>query len=130
MSMTPSSKTYMRRMLLVFTAYTVLLLGAGWLDNQFELAQPVRILLSLLPVAPVLACIATIIAFVRSMDEVQARIVLESALVGALMVAVASFTYGMLRGVSELPAIAEVWYLPAFIGVSGLAQLWVKRRYQ
>lgn len=130
MNMTPSSKLYMRRMLIVFAAYTVLILGAGWLDNQYELAQPLRIVLSLAPVLPVLACIATIIAFVRAMDEVQARIVLESALIGALAVAVASFTYGMLRGVSELPAIAEVWYLPAFIGVSGLAQVWVKRRYQ
>ncbi|WP_022699860.1 hypothetical protein [Oceanicaulis alexandrii] len=130
MAVTPAAKTYMRRMLVIFTLYTVLLFGAVWTDNQFDLAQPVRIILSLLPVLPVIACIGTIMAFVRAMDEVQARIVLESALIGAILVAVASFTYGMLRGVTDWPGILEVWYLPAFIGVSGFAQIFVKRRYQ
>lgn len=130
MAVTPAAKTYMRRMLVIFTLYTVLLFGAVWTDNQFDLAQPVRIMLSLLPVLPVIACIGTIMAFVRAMDEVQARIVLESALIGAIVVAVASFTYGMLRGVTDWPGIHEVWYLPAFIGVSGFAQIFVKRRYQ
>ncbi|WP_430430291.1 hypothetical protein [Oceanicaulis sp.] len=130
MAMTPAAKTYLRRMLVIFTLYTVLLFGAVWTDNHFELAQPVRIILSLLPVLPVIACIGTIMAFVRAMDEVQARIVLESALIGAIVVAVASFTYGMLRGVTDWPGIYEFWYLPAFIGVSGIAQIFVKRRYQ
>lgn len=130
MAMTPAAKTYMRRMLIVMTTYMVLLFGAVWIDAQFELAQPVRIILSLLPVLPVLACIGTIMAFVRAMDEVQARIVLESTLIGAIVVAVASFTYGMLRGVTDWPGIHEVWYLPAFIAVSGLAQILVRRRYQ
>ena len=48
----------------------------------------------------------------------------------AIVVAVASFTYGMLRGVTDWPGIYEVWYLPAFIAVSGIAQIFVKRRYQ
>ena len=130
MAMTPAAKTYMRRMLIVMTTYMVLLFGAVWTDAQFELAQPVRIILSLLPVLPVIACIGTIMAFVRAMDEVQARIVLESTLIGAIVVAVASFTYGMLRGVTDWPGIHEVWYLPAFIAVSGLAQILVRRRYQ
>lgn len=128
--MTQAAKTYLRRMVVIFTVYGVLLFGAAWMDNNLQLSQAVRIVLVLLPVIPVLACIATIIAFVRAMDEVQSRIVLESALIGAVLVAVASFTYGMLRGVTDLPAIFEVWYLPAFIGVSGLAQIFVKRRYQ
>jgi hypothetical protein len=130
MAMTPAAKTYMRRMLIVMTTYMVLLFGAVWLDNTFDLAQPVRVLLSLLPVLPVIACIWTIIAFVRAVDEVQARIILESSLIGAIVVAVASFTYGMLRGVVELPGIYEVFYLPAFIAVSGVAKVFVKRRYQ
>jgi len=129
MKSTPAAKTYLRRMLVIFTLYTVLLFGAVWTDDRFVLDQPVRIVLSLLPVLPVLACIVTIIAFVRSMDEVQSRIVLESALIGSILVAVASFTYGMLRGVTDWPGIEEVWYLPAFIGVSGFAQVFVKRRY-
>lgn len=130
MAMTSAAKTYLRRMLVIFTLYTVLLFGAAWLDNHLTLSQPVRIILVLLPVLPVLACIVTIIAFVRAMDEVQARIVLESALIGAILVAVASFTYGMLRGVTDWPGIYEFWYLPAFIAVSGIAQIFVKRRYQ
>ncbi len=130
MQNTPASRSYLRRMLVIFTVYIVLLMSAVWMDNHLELAQPVRIALSLLPVLPVLACIVTIIRFVRAMDEVQARIVLESALIGAILVAVASFTYGMLRGVTDWPGILEVWYLPAFIGVSGFAQIFVKRRYQ
>ncbi|WP_440959445.1 hypothetical protein ACFELO_04860 [Oceanicaulis sp. LC35] len=130
MTMTPAAKTYMRRMLIVMGAYMVLLFGAVWADNHLELSQPLRIVLSLLPVLPVIACIGTIIAFVRAMDEVQARIVLESTLIGAIVVAVASFTYGMLRGVTDWPGIYEVWYLPAFIAVSGIAQIFVKRRYQ
>ena len=72
MTMTPAAKTYLRRMLIVMGAYMVLLFGAVWADNQLDLAQPVRIILSLLPVLPVIACIGTIIAFVRAMDEVQA----------------------------------------------------------
>ena len=128
--MKPAAKTYMWRMVVVFTVYTIAIVGAGWLDNMLDLRQPVRIVLSLIPVIPVLACVWVIVAFVRSMDEVQARIVLESSLIGATLVAVASFTYGMLRGVTDLPPIDEVWYLPAFIGVSGLAQFVVRLRYQ
>ena len=128
--MTEAAKTYTRRMVIVFAIYTVSIVGLGWLDNQLQLAQPLRIVLALIPVLPVLACVGVIVAFVRSMDEVQARIVLESSLIGAVLVAVGTFTYGMLRGVTELPAIDEVWYLPAFIGVSGLAQIFVRQRYQ
>jgi len=128
--MTKAAQTYMRRMVVIFTVYTLLIVGAGLLDNRVELAQPIRILLVLLPVIPVIACIATIVAFVRAMDEVQSRIVLEAALIGAVIVAVVSFTYGMLRGVTDLPGVYEFWYLPAFIAVSGIAKLFVRRRYQ
>jgi cytochrome bd-type quinol oxidase subunit 2 len=58
----PASRSYLRRMLVIFTVYIVLLMSAVWMDNHLELAQPVRIALSLLPVLPVLACIVTIIS--------------------------------------------------------------------
>jgi hypothetical protein len=127
--MTPAAKTYTKRMVLVFVVYTIAIFGAGVIDNRLDLDQPLRVALAIIPVLPVLACVWVIVAFVRAMDEVQSRIVLESALIGAVLVAVLSFTYGMLRGVTELPAIDEVWYLPAFIAVSGLAQIFVRQRY-
>lgn len=128
--MTPAAKTYSRRMLAFAIAYTVALLGVNVLDDMLDLSTPVRIALALIPVAPAAFAMFAIISFVRAMDEVQARIITESVLIAAVIVSLGTFTYGMLRGAVELPAIEAFWYLPALIAVAGLAQVFVARRYR
>lgn len=128
--MTSAAKTYTRRMLVFAVAYTVAILGVNLADNMLDLSAPVRIALALIPVAPAAFAVFAIISFVRAMDEVQARIVTESVLIAAVIVSLGTFTYGMLRGAVELPAIEAFWYMPALIAVAGIAQVFVARRYR
>ncbi len=128
--MTSAAKTYTRRMLVFAVVYSAAILGVNLADNMLDLSAPVRIALALIPVAPAAFAVFAIISFVRAMDEVQARIITESVLIAAVIVSLGSFTYGMLRGAVELPAIEAFWYMPALIAVAGLAQVFVARRYR
>lgn len=128
--MTEAARRYTGRMAVAAVLYTVAVIGVNVLDNRVDLAQPVRIALSLVPVLPALGMFAAIITFVRAMDEVQQRIVHESAIVSGLIVGFASFTWGFLEGAMALPDISMVWILPALIAVQGLAMPFVRRRYR
>lgn len=128
--MTRAARTYTTRMIAFGVIYTVAIFGVNWLDALLSPGPGVRVALALIPVLPAGFMVFAVVAFVRAMDEVQARIVTESVLIAAMIVSLGSFTYGMLRGAIELPVIEAYWYLPALIAASGLAQIFVTRRYR
>lgn len=128
--MTDASKRYTWRMVMASVLYTAAVIGVNLIDAQADLAQPVRIALSLVPVLPAVLMLVAIIAFYRAMDEVQQRLISESTIVSALIVGFASFTWGFLEGAMTLPDISLIWVLPALIGVQGLAMPVIRRRYQ
>lgn len=122
-------KQYFVRLGTTMVIYTVLLFGSITVLKTYELPVAVDVLLALLPVLPAIVTLFVIVAFVRTRDEVQQRIVTESILWGVGIVAIASFTYGFLQNVLELPDISMIWVLPALIGTPGIAQIFVRMRY-
>lgn len=128
--MTRAARTYTARMIVFAVTYTVAIFGVNWLDALISPGPAARIALALIPVLPAGFMVFAVVAFVRAMDEVQARIITESVLIAAMAVSLASFTYGMLRGAIELPVIEAYWYLPALIATAGVAQIFVTRRYR
>lgn len=123
-------KTYTLRMILGFLGYTVTVIGINLVDDAMSLSMATRIGMSLLPVLCAIFILITIVRFVRQMDEVQSRIVTESALISAGIVGIASFTYGFLQGAIELPDISLIWVLPSLFGCFGIAQIFVGWSYR
>jgi len=128
--MKQSARQYGWRMAIAATLYSVSVIGINLADARFELPIWGLVLLSLLPILPALGMLAAMVIFVRAMDEVQRRIVTESVLIAAIIVAFASFTYGFLQGAVDLPAISLIWVLPALIATQGIAMIFVRRWYQ
>ena len=128
--MTQAAKKYSRRMIVVTVLYSASVIGINLLDRWADLPLWALVVISLLPLVPALGMLAAMVTFVRSMDEVQRRIVTESVLIAALIIAFASFTYGFVQGAIDLPDISLIWILPALIAVQGITMIFVRRWYQ
>ncbi|WP_019961468.1 hypothetical protein [Woodsholea maritima] len=123
-------KAYFWRMILGFVGYTVTVIGINLIDDAMSLSMATRIGMSLLPVLCAVFILITIVRFVRQMDEVQSRIVTESALISAGIVGIGTFTYGFLQGAIELPDISLIWILPSLFAGFGVAQIFVGWSYR
>ena len=123
------AKTYAARMATALTAYVILLFGSIYLINTYDPPTPIAVSLVILPVLPAIAILFIIVAFVKTRDEVQQKIITESILWGVGIVGIATFTYGFLEEVVALPRISLIWMLPALFGVPGVAQIFVRMRY-
>ena len=128
--MNKAVKRYTVRMLAAFGFYTVAVVGLNLLDDNLDLAQWLRISLSLVPVLPAIAMVFIALTFIRTLDEVQQRVITESMLVSAIVVGLASFTWGFLEGVMSLPEISLIWVLPALVGLQGVLMPLVRQRYR
>ena len=129
-----SQKRHLRRYLLGmgfgFSAYMASVVGFNVADRLFELSIPIRVGLRVIPVLCALYVLYVMVKFVRRMDEVQARIITESALIAACVVGLATFTYGFMEDVLALPDISLIWILPSLIMCQGVAQFFVRLNYQ
>lgn len=110
--------------------YAIAIVAINLVDGAVALPPQARIVLSLLPILPTLFLLAALVDRVRMLDEVQQRIVTESALLAAGTVGLVSFAWGLLEGAVSLPDVSFVWVLPALIATYGLATLFIRRRYQ
>ena len=124
------AKTYLKHMFIACSLYTGLLIGSLTILKTTDLPLLLSAVVAILPVIPAVAVLFVIVTFVNTRDEVQQRIITESILWGAGIVAIASFTYGFLQNALPLPDISLIWILPALFGVPGLAQLFVQMRYK
>ncbi|MEM8684996.1 MAG: hypothetical protein AAGA33_05245 [Pseudomonadota bacterium] len=127
--MKPALKRYVTQLFLTLLVYTVAIIGINLLDASMDLPVPVLVGLSLIPVIPAIYLLFIMTEFVRTLDEVQQKVVTESTLWSAGLVGIAGFTYGFLEGAVELPAISPIWILPALLMVQGIAQAFVRMRY-
>jgi len=100
--------------------------------EQEEMAESLRVLAALLPVAPFAWMLWEIIKGVRSMDELEQRIQLEALVVAYPLTLILLMTLGLLEIAIKLPpedlSYRHVWaMLPVFYFL-GLAI--AKRRYR
>lgn len=127
-----AAKHYGREMALASLAYTVVLMGCVYAVRHSELPQWAAVMLAVAPVGPVLLMLRAYLMFLDRLDEFQRRVQFEAMLAAAGVVGFASFTYGFLESFAGFPTIegALIWILPAMIGTWGIAQIFVRRRYQ
>lgn len=109
--------------------YGIVIVGVNLIDNAFKLPSWSRVLVALLPVIPAIMLLVMLLARVRALDEVQQRIVTESALAAAGAVGLASFAWGLIEEAVSLPEVSLIWVLPAMIAVFGITKPYVRRRY-
>lgn len=127
--MTPAAKTYLRDFGLAILLYGLAILGVNLVAEAIEMPRAALIALALLPVLPALLALRAVLVFSRSWDELQRRKTLEATLVSFLVVGFGSFAWGFAEGVPGIPRLPAIWILPALIGVQGLAQIFVAKRY-
>jgi hypothetical protein len=126
--MTPAKK-YTRNMVLVFSSYTLILFGVNSYMAANDLPQWQKVILALLPMVPIVLFMRAVLVFARSWDELQQRKAFEALLVSFFIVGFGTFAYGFLEGVG-FPKLDTIWIMPAMIGIFGVSQAFVARRYE
>lgn len=123
------NQTYMRELFGSIAAYAVLLIGSIWLVNNYLEASPLRFVVVLIPMIPVLFTIRAMVNYLTNTDEMEREIQLKSLAISLAGTAFITFTYGFLEGVG-LPKISMffVWPIIAIIWIA--ARFWLNRQYQ
>ena len=89
-----------------------------------------RFVFVLLPALAAGLVVPVVLSFVRSLDEVQRRILSEACLVSLTVVGLGSFACAFLVDAFGWPRPSLYWVWPALMGVTGVAQAFVCRRYR
>lgn len=126
------ARQYMRDMGLAGLVYAVVLVGSVYVVRHASPPQWVAVVLALVSAAPALLMMRAFLRRLRGLDEFQRRVELEALAVAAAVVGFASFTYGFLQSFAGLPQIEDalMWVFPALCFTWGIAQIFVRRRYQ
>ena len=125
------ARRYRREFGWSMAAYVVVLFLSIWALNHVD-ATALRVLLALAPVVPVAGAGRAIMRFVRDSDELQRRIMLEGAALGARVLTMGSCSLGLLVSAGLLPMRADlalIIILPAYSGLYGLFAGLAARRY-
>ena len=119
----------MRELFGSIAVYAILLIGSIWLVNNFLEASPLRFVIVLIPMIPVLFTIRAMVNYLTNTDEMEREIQLKSLAISLAGTAFITFTYGFLEGVG-LPKISMffVWPIIAIIWIA--ARFWLNRQYQ
>lgn len=83
----------------------ILAVGCGVLLRSFDWGGPMRVLISLVPVAPMVWYCVLAVRLIRQMDELEARIQLEGAVFGLLGTAILTMTAGLLMKGEVIPTV-------------------------
>lgn len=125
-----SHKQYQRRSLLAMTAYVAVMLGV-WPLVRTAAGLPLKVLLALAPVLPMLYVTALLARRIRDSDELEQRTHL-------IALGVATGVVGALSMIGGFLATAQVWHLdgtiliwvfPVLMFCYGITRWWVARRY-
>ena len=125
---TPGAKRYLRSLRVAMTVYAVtLLLGVSFVREFPHSAW--RWLAMLLPVAPAVFALVSILRFIGAMDELQRRIHLEGLGVAFATTILATLTYGLLERVGA-PPLPIIWVCPVMVGLWGIGNAAARARYR
>lgn len=123
----PVMRRYLLRVPLAMAVYAVTLVVCLSLMKQVDPLWG-KSLLALLPVLPVAYALAEILRMVRSLDELQRQIQTEAVVIAAVVVCMATFTWGLLEK-AGLPRMPVVLVTPLFCSCYGIAAWRLARRY-
>ena len=125
-----TEKRYQAHVILTMLLYVAVMLLA-WPLARSTASLPLKILLALLPVLPMLYVIGLMVRRVRDSDELQQRTHLIALGTSTAVVGVASLVGGFLAasGVVHLDGSILVWVFPLMLISYYAAQWWVARHY-
>jgi hypothetical protein len=123
-------KRYERQVMLSMAIYMIVLFAADPLLRATS-GLPLKALLALVPVLPVLYVITLMWRRIRDSDELEQRTNLVALGVATALVSALSLVGGFLSagGVVRLGGEVLIWVFPALMAIYGIAHKWVSRRY-
>ncbi len=119
-----------RRFIIGLALYAVVIVLLSLFLDADRFPIYLLVLLALVPMVPAIWGMVGWIDAVRTMDELQLRILSEAGLFALGMTAIASLGYGLLEAYAGFPKLSMfwVWFLIAFSYLIGLARAQVRYR--
>lgn len=127
----PATRRYLRRFIPTMIVYVVAVMGVSWAFDSFQLTGPVAWALAALPALPILAVIVIMGLYLKEEGDEFVRNVLIEAILWGIGVTLAVMTvWGFLEIYAGAPKLPSFMAFPIWCGAMGVAQPFVKRRYQ
>ena len=128
--MRAAQRRYVREFLPAMTAYALLLFASLALLKYVQ-AVPLRVVIVLLPVLPIVFVVRAMVRLVLASDELERRLQLEAISIASMSVGLLSFAAAFLQGAGLLPIDnGLMWVLPALFAAYGMANWWVRRPFR
>lgn len=128
--MRAAQRRYTREFFPAMAAYVLMLFASVAILKHVQ-AVPLRVLIVLSPVLPVVFVVRAMVRLVLASDELERRLQLEAISIASMSVGLLSFAAAFLRGAGLLPIDnALMLVLPAMFGAYGIANWWVRRRFR
>ena len=128
----PAGRRYLRVLWPALVGYSLALFASIWLIKQGIASVPLRALVAVLPVLPLVLMMAAGLRYLREIDELQRRIETEAIGIASLLVALLYFAGGLLQKAKVVDldaAMAMIWVFPLLCAVYGIAKMVLTRRY-
>ncbi len=111
--------------------YVVILFAAVWLLRHAPPEGWLRYPIALAPAIPILGVLVAMGRYlVEEPDEFGRAVLVQSMLWGLGLVLAFTTAWGFLEGLADAPHFPLYMVFPVFCGGMGVAQLFVRRRYQ
>ena len=125
-------KRYFRELFATMAAYVLLLFCSVWVLPKVD-STPLKAVIALLPMLPLVLAMFAILRVILGQDELERRVDLESIAVGAAVTGLGFSTYALLMSADVLSHIdgsaLAFWVLPTLMGTFGLAKCLFLSRY-
>ena len=126
-------RRYLREFLPAMGGYVALVVLYGALAPRLR-SLPLRVVLALLPMLPIVLAFRAIVRVIRDQDELERRIDLQAIAVAAMLVGGGFFTLGLLLSAGMWPGMAArdvaFWVMPCLFGSFGIVKLLLRLRYR
>jgi hypothetical protein len=130
-SKTPALRNYLRRFVPAMVGYVVVLSASLHAIEAYHPKGPLLWVLGVAPALPLLGVIAAMgMYLMEETDEFLRTVLVQSMLWGIGITLALATAWGFLENVGALPHFPLYLIFPVFCGAFGLAQPFVKRRYQ
>lgn len=129
--MNAAVKRYMRRFMIAMGLYVLLIGAISWTFGVYDLTGPAAWLLAVTPGLAILAVIAIMGLYLKEeTDEFQRNILVESMLWGIGLTLSGTTMWGLLEFYVDAPKLPAFMAFPIWCGAMGVAQYFIRRRYQ
>lgn len=126
-----AARRYLRRFFPTMIAYVVVLAASLRIIRAYDPKGPLLWLLGVAPAIPVMGVIAVMgLYLMEETDEFQRTVLVQSMLWGIGITLGLGTAWGFLENVGAIAHFPLYLIFPVFCGAFGLAQPFVRRRYQ